>query len=74
MGIPREIRKAVRKATSQLAGELELMGLAIIPSTACHCGKPVVFPGGRKTFKCSRCGARWRLNIKVDYLGQSKKF
>ncbi len=42
------------------------------PSTACDCGKPVVFINGRKTFVCTRCGTKWRLTVKIDKVGVKK--
>lgn len=35
------------------------------PSHVCECGKPVVFTMGSRTFKCTRCGKKWRLDMKV---------
>ena len=36
-----------------------------IPKAACRCGKPVVFPNGKRRFICSRCGTAWELVVTV---------
>lgn len=32
----------------------------------CYCGKPIVFLPGRKRHECTRCGAKFRLVVKVE--------
>lgn len=36
-----------------------------IPNKTCSCGKAIVFIYPKKTFKCSRCGSKYILNITI---------
>lgn len=36
-----------------------------MPGCVCECGKAVVFPYPSRNFKCTRCGKKWKLIIKI---------
>ncbi len=38
------------------------------PNESCSCGKPVVFHYPATTYRCSRCGERYRLVVKTKRL------
>lgn len=58
------LRELIRTQGERLLFEVGRL-FKSIPSQSCHCGKPVVFVDGKKTFTCTRCGAQWRLNVSV---------
>ncbi|MEK7639690.1 MAG: hypothetical protein AAB424_00880 [Patescibacteria group bacterium] len=68
------LRKVIQTAGERLILEIGHL-FTPIPSQACHCGKPVVFVDGKKTFTCTRCGAQWRLKVSVECTkkGDTKK-
>ena len=59
-----QTKKFVREILSHVEPRL-VGGFVKIPTTACGCGKPVVFVNGSKKFHCSRCGKWWRLIIVI---------
>lgn len=65
------IQEHLVSAAKRLALELHTMFVSI-PSQVCVCGKPVVFLPPNDTFKCSRCGARWRLLVRVEKIEDKK--
>lgn len=62
--LSRLLRAALVVGIAAVLQELEGQ-VAAIPKRSC-CGKPVVFAGSRKRWKCGRCGARWRLVVDVQ--------
>ncbi len=49
----------------------DLNGVVVeIPQETCDCGKTLFFLYGRTTCTCSRCGAKWKLQVSIT---QTKK-
>jgi hypothetical protein len=58
------LKKLVAENTKTLS--LLLDGQVVpIPKGSCDCGKPIVFPRGRKTYECHRCGGKWKLVVTI---------
>ncbi len=57
-------KKIVHEHGDRLTAELK-SSFVLAPKKACDCGKPVVFFFPNTTFKCTRCGRKWKLIVEA---------
>lgn len=59
-----EIKKILKENAEHLSLSLESQFVQI-PSGSCSCHKPIVFINNRKTYKCDRCGEKYKLVVEI---------
>ena len=64
-------KKFAREMTRKMMAEMMFEFIPKPPSISC-CGKPIVFPYPRKTYKCPLCGRKHRLVVRIEEIGRKK--